>query len=71
VGVLGGPEDKALTTRENPRPELVAAQVLSKYTHGEVGLFMLAMGTIMYFYEHEPDTLSPLLSQILDRFIHL
>ena len=44
-------------------------QLLHKVKHGEVGLFMLAMGAIMYFYEHEPDTLSPLPTQVLDRFL--
>jgi hypothetical protein len=42
-------------------------QLLRKVRHGETGVFMLAMGAIMYFYEHEPDTLSPLVTAVLSR----
>ena len=71
--LLGSPAADARCARSQcaPRPRTGRPQLLHKWRHGETGLFMLAMGAIMYFYEHEPDTLSPLLNQLLDRLILL
>jgi len=32
-------------------------------------LFSLAMSTIMYFHENEQDTVSPLVNNVLQRFL--
>jgi len=44
-------------------------KVLDKYPNGEVALFAAAMAAIMYYYEHEPDAVSPLVHSVLSRFI--
>ena len=40
--------------------------------HGfvQVALFCLCMGCIMYFHEHEPDTMAPFLRGLLTRFLN-
>ncbi|KAG9451694.1 hypothetical protein H6P81_004598 [Aristolochia fimbriata] len=37
--------------------------------HAEVVLFCLCMGGIMYFLEHEPDTMAPFLRRLIKRFL--
>jgi len=42
---------------------------MASVPQGELLLFCFSMAGIMYFYDNEPHTMSPLLSSILDRIV--
>jgi len=48
---------------------LLERKWLSSLPRGELLLFCFSMAGIMYFYENEPHTMSPLLASILDRIV--
>lgn len=49
---------------------LVNRHLLPNIRHAEVALFCLCMGGIMYFHEHEPDTMAPFLRGLIKRFLY-
>lgn len=48
---------------------LVNRHLLPNIKHAEVALFCLCMGGIMYFHEHEPNTMAPFLRGLIKRFL--
>ncbi|KNA15571.1 hypothetical protein SOVF_096910 [Spinacia oleracea] len=48
---------------------LVNRHLLPRIKNAEVALFCACMGGIMYYLEHEPDTMAPFLRGILRRFL--
>ncbi|XP_020247882.1 uncharacterized protein LOC109825439 isoform X1 [Asparagus officinalis] len=48
---------------------LVNRHLLPNIKNAEVALFCLSMGGIMYYLEHEPDTMAPFLRGIIRRFL--
>ncbi|EYU20159.1 hypothetical protein ABFS82_06G053300 [Erythranthe guttata] len=48
---------------------LVNRRLLPKIKHAEVALFCACMGGIMYYLEHEPDTMAPFLRGLIRRFL--
>ncbi|XP_077235153.1 mitochondrial import inner membrane translocase subunit Tim17/Tim22/Tim23 family protein [Tasmannia lanceolata] len=48
---------------------LVNRHLLPNIKNAEVALFCLCMGGIMYYLEHEPDTMAPLLRGLIRRFL--
>ncbi|KAJ3678700.1 hypothetical protein LUZ60_002503 [Juncus effusus] len=48
---------------------LVNRHLLPDIKHTEVALFCACMGGIMYFLEHEPDTMAPFLRGLIRRFL--
>eukprot|EP00924_Labyrinthula_sp_SR-Ha-C_P008971 snap_masked-scaffold_2-processed-gene-8.13-mRNA-1 protein AED:0.06 eAED:0.09 QI:0/0/0/0.33/1/1/3/0/577 len=49
---------------------LTSRNLIKGLPYGEIYLFSISMGAIMYFYENHNHTLSPLLSKLLSRFLH-
>ncbi|XP_068635695.1 uncharacterized protein [Aristolochia californica] len=48
---------------------LVNRHLLPDIKNAEVALFCLCMGGIMYYLEHEPDTMAPFLRRLIRRFL--
>ncbi|KAF9625650.1 hypothetical protein IFM89_025135 [Coptis chinensis] len=48
---------------------LVNRRLLPDIKHAEVALFCMCMGGIMYYLEHEPDTMAPFLRGLIRRFL--
>ncbi|KAI7727883.1 hypothetical protein M8C21_005868 [Ambrosia artemisiifolia] len=48
---------------------LVNRRVLPNIKNAEVALFCACMGGMMYYLEHEPDTMSPFLRSLIRRFL--
>ncbi|PIA30997.1 hypothetical protein AQUCO_05300077v1 [Aquilegia coerulea] len=48
---------------------LVNRRLLPDIKHAEVALFCTCMGGIMYYLEHEPDTMAPFLRGLIRRFL--
>uniref|UniRef100_A0A7N0V938 Transmembrane protein 135 N-terminal domain-containing protein n=1 Tax=Kalanchoe fedtschenkoi TaxID=63787 RepID=A0A7N0V938_KALFE len=48
---------------------LVNRHLVPKIKKAEVALFCMSMGGIMYYLEHEPDTMAPLLRGLIRRFL--
>ncbi|KAJ4956892.1 hypothetical protein NE237_013675 [Protea cynaroides] len=48
---------------------LVNRHLLPHIKNAEVALFCMCMGGIMYYLEHEPDTMAPLLRGLIRRFL--
>ncbi|KAL5724054.1 hypothetical protein ACHQM5_007364 [Ranunculus cassubicifolius] len=48
---------------------LVNHRLLPDIKHAEVALFCMCMGGIMYYIEHEPDTMAPFLRGLIRRFL--
>ncbi|KAG0456954.1 hypothetical protein HPP92_022111 [Vanilla planifolia] len=48
---------------------IVNRHLLPNVKNAEVALFCLCMGGIMYFLEHEPETMAPLLRGLIRRFL--
>ncbi|KAK9699114.1 hypothetical protein RND81_08G153600 [Saponaria officinalis] len=48
---------------------MVSRHMLPKIRNAEVALFCGCMGGIMYFLEHEPDTMAPFLRGLIRRFL--
>ncbi|KAK1388434.1 Mitochondrial import inner membrane translocase [Heracleum sosnowskyi] len=48
---------------------LVNHHLLPDIKNAEVALFCMCMGGIMYYLEHEPDTMAPLLRNLIRRFL--
>ncbi|CAM8924923.1 unnamed protein product [Rhodiola kirilowii] len=48
---------------------LVNRHLLPDVKNAEVALFCLCMGGIMYYLEHEPDTMAPFLRSLIRRFL--
>lgn len=48
---------------------LVNRRLLPDIRHAEVGLFCMCMGGIMYYLEHEPETMAPFLRGLIRRFL--
>ncbi|GFY83560.1 mitochondrial import inner membrane translocase subunit Tim17/Tim22/Tim23 family protein [Actinidia rufa] len=48
---------------------LVNRHLLPDIKNAEVALFCLCMGGIMYYLEHEPDTMAPFLRSLIRRFL--
>jgi len=44
---------------------------MASVPYGELLLFSLSMAGIMYFYDHEPHTMSPWFCSILDRIVRV
>ncbi|KAL9666310.1 hypothetical protein QQ045_000638 [Rhodiola kirilowii] len=48
---------------------LVNRHLVPKIKKAEVAIFCMSMGGIMYYLEHEPDTMAPLLRGLIRRFL--
>ncbi|EFJ37079.1 hypothetical protein SELMODRAFT_165273 [Selaginella moellendorffii] len=49
---------------------LINRHLLPNIKHAEVALFCLCMGGLMYYHEHEPDTMAPFLRGLIRRFLN-
>ncbi len=44
-------------------------KLVAPVPQGELLLFMLSMGFCMFFYEHDRDSMSPIMAKVLERFL--